>query len=118
MTDRLRRTVRLGDMLDPETLFTTLPPRLAEECRLQFRYGRAEQLERYARAGKADLAAGGKPAGPEWRGKPFTGRTYDGRGEPTPEYAEYWQAFYADATVGNARAAARRLLEKHRADGE
>ena len=106
MTDRLNKTVLLGDLLNPDELFTTLPEPLRTRCRRAFIQGRNKTLEQQARLGIAP------PNSPTFEMPPFLGQAYDDDGQPTPEYTEHWKTFYNLSEVQQAQALARKHLKK------
>lgn len=104
MSNRLRKTVLLGDLIDPDMLFTTLPEPLRTRCRREFMRGRQETLDLLARAGYKP------PASVEVLPEAFTGTMYDAEGKPTPEYAAWWKRYYGMNYVKNAQNQARKML--------
>lgn len=106
MTERLNRTVLLGDLIDPGTLFTTLPKPLRTRCRWAFAQGRRDTLERQAALGIAP------PGSPTPDMPPFHGQAYLEDGTPTGAYTDHWQAFYGLTDVQQAQATARKHLKK------
>jgi len=100
------RPVLLGDMLDPDTLFTTLPEPLRRRCRRAFIQGRNETLEAQARLGIAP------PGSPTPSLPAFTGQAYNEDGTPTEAYSEHWKTFYSLPEVQQAQALARKRLGK------
>lgn len=106
MTDRLKKTVLLGSLLNPTTLFTTLPEPLRTRCQRAFASGRAETLESQVLLG---ITPPGLPRQPL---RPFTGRAYDDEHKPTPEYIAHWRAFYDTAETKQAQVLARSQIVK------
>lgn len=104
MPDRLNKTVLLGSLLDPDTLFMTLPEPLRTRCRRAFAQGRAETMEQQARLGIAP------PGLPREALRPFNGTAYL-EGEPTQEYLDHWASYYNLPEAQEAQATARKHLQ-------
>lgn len=95
---RLRRTVRISSLINPDELFTKLPPALARRCRRAFEQQRRDALEMLAAQGFEDPGEM-KPA---VEPPPMPGQ---------PGYDENWRRWYRQHYAGGAQRAARRQLE-------